>query len=297
MRRAVLVLVVACGSDPAPPDARPDVLGPRCDPQMPFATPEPVGGLNSPNDDVSARLSSDELFVAFARRTGAGTGFYDLYSATRTARDLPFDAPTLLATVNSVNSETWPTVSPDGLLLLFQSDRSTGKDHIYSSVRATVADKFGPPSIATALMDAERQPYLANNRALYFASAVRTGGQGMQDIWRTEIDSTGATSAPVTVLGGVNTPDDEITPTLTDDELRMFFRRTVGTELDIYTASRSSMADGFGAATPVPGLSMPGINEIPTWISPDGCSLYLEIADPAGGMGGDDLFVARRGTP
>ncbi len=297
MRHAALLLFVACGSDPALPDARPDVIGPRCDPQAPFGAPEPVGGLNSPNDDVSARLSPDELFVAFSRRTGAGTGLYDMYQATRTARDLPFETPTLLATVNSVNSETWPTVSPDGLLLAFESDRSTGTGHIYTSKRATVADKFGPASIAPALMDLERHPYLANNRALYFVSSLRTGGQGMLDIWRTEIDSTGATSTPVAVLGGVNTPDDEVTPTVTEDELHMYFRRTVGAELDIYTASRSSTADGFGVATAVPGLSMMGLNEIPNWISADGCSLYVQIVSPAGGMGGDDLFVARRGTP
>lgn len=295
MRHAALLLCVACGSDPALPDARPDVIVPRCDPQAPFA-PQPVGGLNSPNDDVSARLSPDELVVVFSRRTGAGTGFYDMYQATRAARDLPFDAPTLLATVNSVNSETWPSMSPDGLLLAFESDRSTGTNHIYTSKRATVTDKFGPASIAPALMDLEHHPYLANNRALYFASAVRTG-QGMFDIWRTEIDSTGATSTPVAVLGGVNTPDEEITPTVTEDELHMYFRRTVSAEHDIYTAARSSMADGFGVATPVPGLSMAGVNEIPNWISADGCSLYVQIASLAGGMGDDDLFVARRGTP
>jgi hypothetical protein len=269
----------------------------RCDPQTPFAAPVPVEGLNTVNDEASARLSPDELFVTFARRTGAGTGFYDLYSATRASRDLPFETPTLLATVNSVNSEYWPSVSPDGLLLVFSSDRSTGKSHIYSSKRASVADKFGPPTIAPALMDMEDHPMLANGRALYFSSVIRTGGQGMADIWRTEIDSTGATSTPVAVLGGVNTPDGEVTPAVTEDELHIYVRRATGGELDIYTASRSSTTDGFGAATAVPALATMGLNEIPTWISPDDCSLYVEITNPAGGVGGDDIYVARRGTP
>jgi len=264
---------------------------------MPFAAPEPVGGLNSPNDDVSARLSADELTVVFSRRTAAGSGLQGMYTAPRTSPDLPFDAPTLLATVNSVNSETYPTVSPNGLLLAFESDRSTGNAHIYTSVRATIDDKFNAPTIAPALMDNEHHPYLATDRALYFSSSLRTGGQGKLDIWRAEIDSTGATSTPTTTLGGVNTPEDEVTPTLTEDELQLFFRRTAGTELDIYLASRSSITDGFGAAVAVPGLAEPGINEIPNWIAPDGCSLYLEIANAANTMGGADLFVARRGTP
>jgi Tol biopolymer transport system component len=295
MRSVLLLLLAACGSDPALPDARPDVIVARCDPQTPFAAPVPVEGLNTVNDDVSARLSPDELLVVFARRTG--TGPYDLFQATRASRDVAFETPTLLATVNSVNSEYWPSISPDGLLLVFSSDRSTAKTHIYSSRRASVGDKFGPPTIAPALMDLEDYPFLANGRALYFASASRSGGQGLSDIWRTEIDSTGATSAPVAVLGGVNTPDAEVTPAVTQDELRIIFRRTTGGELDIYTSSRSSMADGFGAATAVPGLATPGLDEVPDWISPDGCSLYVELRGPVGGMGGSDFYVARRGTP
>jgi hypothetical protein len=297
MRRSCLLFLVACGSDPALPDARPDVTVARCDPQTPFAAPVPVDGLNTPNDDIGARLSPDELTVVFARRTGAGTGLYDLFTATRASRDVAFEAPTLLATVNSVNSEFWPSISPDGLLLVFSSDRATGKVHIYSSKRATLADKFGAPGIAPALMDLEDFPYLANNRALYFSSSVRTGGQGLADIWRTEIDSTGATSAPVAVLGGVNTPDAEVTPAVTEDELRIYFRRATGGELDIYTSARSSTADGFGAATAVPGLATPGLDEVPDWISPDGCSLYVELRSAPGGMGGSDFYVARRGTP
>jgi hypothetical protein len=297
MRPTLLLLLAACGSDPALPDARPDVTVARCDPEAPFAAPVPVEGLNSVNDDVSARLSPDELTVVFARRTGAGSGLFDLYSAIRASRDLPFETPTLLATVNSVNSEHWPSVSPDGLLLVFSSDRSTGKSHIYSSKRASVADKFGPPMIAPALMDLEEHPYLANGRALYFSSAIRTGGQGLADIWRTEIDSTGATSTPVAVLGGVNTPEAEVTPAVTEDELHIYFRRATGGELDVYTAARSSTADGFGAATAVPVVATPGVNEVPTWISPDGCSLYVQIVGATDGMGGTDLYVARRGMP
>jgi Tol biopolymer transport system component len=299
MRRAVLFVVAACGSDPATPDARPDVVTARCDASAPFQTPVPVGGLNSTSDDTAARFSSDELEVVFARRTGAGTGLYDLYTATRTARDQAFGTPMLLATVNSVNSEAWPTISPDGLLLVFESDRgSTPQNwHIYSSKRATVADAFGPPAAAPALVDLEQTPFLATGRSLYFISAVRSGGPGMYDVWRTEIDSTGATATPTLVMGGVNSPDAEVTPALTPDELRIFFRRTVGAEQDVYTASRASTTDAFGEATPVPGLATPGLNEIPTWISPDGCNLYVQLVAAPGGMGGDDLYVARRGSP
>jgi len=43
----------------------------------------------------------------------------------------------------------------------------------------------------------------------------------------------------------------------------------------------------------VPGLAEVGIDEVPTWVSPDGCALYIH-SDAAGGAGGIDLYVARR---
>lgn len=293
MRTAALLLLVACGSEPAMPDARPDVVLPRCDPNAPFQAPVPVAGLNTDGDDVCARLSPDELSVVFARRKM--TAPYDLYTASRPARDAPFETPALIATVNSINTDVWPTLSPDGLLLVLDSDRSTSISHIHVSKRAQTTSPFGPASAAPALMDREEHPYLANGRALYFSS-TRAGGQGMRDIWRTEIDSTGATSAPTEVLGGINTPDDEITAALTADELRIFFRRTTDAEPDIYMASRTTANDGFGSAMMVPGVSMPGVSEVPNWISPDGCSLYLHMNVP-GGSGGEDIWVARRGDP
>ncbi len=299
MRRAALLLLVACGGDPATPDARPDVFTPRCEPDAPFATPVPVEGLNTANDDTSARLSSDELEVVLGRRTGAGTGLYDLYTSKRATRTDPFPTPTVMATVNSVNSEVWPSSSPDGLLLVFETDRGVAANqwHIYTSKRTSTDVAFGPAISAPALMDLEQTPYLATDRSLYFISSVRTGGPGMFDIWRTEIDSTGATGTPTLVMGGVNTTDAEVTPALTPDELHIYFRRTVGTEEDVWTASRASVTEPFGEATAVPGLSTPGLSEIPTWISPDNCNLYVQLVAAPGGMGGDDLYVARRGSP
>lgn len=285
---AILAGVAACGSDPPVPDAMPDAA-PRCDVNAPFGTPVPVGGLNTELLDGCARLSPDELVVVFCRLRSTGT--FDLYTAQRASRELDFEPPELLATVNSVNSDLWPTMTSDGLLLLFESDRGTGISHIHVSRRASTAERFGTATAAPALMDAEIHPMLANNRALYFASAVRTG-LGLHDIWRAEVDSTGATSAPVALVGGVNSAENELTPAVTEDELHIFFRRTVGTEHDIYMASRSTVQDGFGAAVPV--LARPGVNEVPTWISADGCTLYLH-SDAPGGLGSEDIYVARRG--
>lgn len=294
MRQLGLVLLAACSGGSATPDASGDASK-RCDPTAAFQTPVPVDGLNTAGDDISARFSPDELTVAFARRDTAGSGQYHLYEASRASRSAPFAAPTLLVTLNSVSSELWPTTSPDGLLVALESNRSTGTYHIYTSTRAAKSDAFGAAKIAPALMDNDSQPYLANGRALYFTSATRAG-QGMHDLWRSEIDSTGATSTPTAIMG-VNTTADELAPTLSPDELTIYFARTTGAEQDIFTATRGSPSEAFGVTSAVPGLSSPGIAEAPNWISPDGCTLYVQITNGIGGAGGDDIFVARRGQP
>lgn len=287
------VLAAGCGSDKASPDAMPDAP-PRCDPSAPFAAPVPVDGLNTMLDDVTARLSRDELTVVFTRRQTSAV--YDLYQATRASRDAAFSNVELLATVNSVNSEVWPSLSVDGLTLAFGSDRGTpGMYRIYVARRAATTDRFAGAAAVAELMVHEVHPMLVNDHALYFTSPVRKG-QGLEDLWRAEVNADGSLGAPAALLGDVNTAAEEVAATLTEDELRVYFRRTVGIEPDIFTASRSTLNDGFGVATAVPGLSVAGINEVPTWVSADGCNLYL-FSDAPGGVGGQDLYVARRGEP
>jgi hypothetical protein len=246
----------------------------------------PVAGLNSPLDDGGARLTPDELTVVFSQKRSNGTT--DLYLATRASDDAAFDTPMLLGTVNSVSSELWPTLSPDALRLLFDSDRTTNKSRVYSSNRADVMSAFGPPSLVFALNDGDSEPMIANSLSLYFTSNMR-GGLGMGDIFRSVIDSTGTYGTPAAVIGGVNSAGDEVAPAVTADELFIAFAR----DNDIYLALRSSPQDGFGPATPIAGLATPSANEAPTWFSPDACHLYLQ-SDAAGGAGGLDIYMASR---
>ncbi len=290
---ALGLVAIGCGGDPATVDA--PVAGPRCDPTSAFGAPELIASLSSDLDDATARFSQDELTVVFSRRTGS---FFDLWTSTRPSLDEPFAAPSLMTTVNSVNNEAWPTLSPDGLVLMFDADRgSPGMYRIWSSTRASTSAPFGPPSQRAELMVSELHSALPTDRALYFSSAARPG-LGANDIWRAEISETGVLAIPVAVIGGVNTAADEVTPAVTADERQIFFRRTTGTapeplEDDIYTATRSTAQDGWGTSAKVPSLSMPGLSETPNWVSPDGCHLYLHAAIPTDPLR-NNLYVARR---
>jgi len=290
---AVGLVAVGCGGDPAPVDAPIDA-GPRCAPTAQFGAPELIASLSTDLDDVTARLSPDELDVVFSRRTGA---LYDLWTARRPSIEEPFGPAALLTSVNSVNNDVWPALSPDGLVLMFDADRTTpGSYRIWSSTRPSLTAPFGPPALRTELMPGEVHSMLPTDRAIYFASGARPG-LGAADIWRADINDRGVIAVPIALVGGVNTAADEVTPAVTADERQIFFRRTFGVapdlEHDIYTASRSTPQDGWGPSTAVTSLAVAGVAETPNWVSPDGCHLYLHAAI-AGDPMGANIYVARR---
>ena len=290
---ALVICLAACGGDGSKPDAPIDQPAARCDPNGAFGAPVLVTGINSDQDEACARLSEDELDVTFARVTGSG---YDLWRSSRPSIEEPFAAPALLTSVNSVSSDYWPTVSPDGLTLLFAADRTTPDVfHIWRSTRAAKTAPFGPPQPRGDLRDNDIHPLLANDHALYFASTVR-GGLGLAEILRAPVDASGAIGTPELLVGGVNTDVTEDAPAVTSDERLIFFRRLTAGETDIYTASRSTATDGFGASTPVPGLAQPNIKEVPNWISPDGCHLYFH-SDVATSSTGVNVWMASRPPP
>jgi len=285
--------MAACGDD-APAIDAPIDPGPRCDPMGAFGPPELIASLSTDLDDVTIRLSPDELDAVFARRTG---GLFDLWTARRPSIDEPFEAATLMTSVNSVNNELWPTLSPDGLTLFFDADRTMpGTFRMWSSRRVATTDPFGPPSPRAELMPGELHSALPTDRALYFASGARPGVGGA-DIWRADINESGVIAVPVELVGGVNTAGDEVTPAVTADERQLFFRRTTGmgtaVEEDIYLASRSTAQDGWGPAAPVPTVAVAGVSETPNWVSPDGCHLYFHAVLP-GGPALTNLYVVKR---
>lgn len=304
--RAVALAVAAavlsgCGEDPPPIDAAVDAA-PRCNVTKPFGEPELLDSLNSDFDDATPRLFPDELGIVFARRSAAGN--YDLWTATRTSRDEPFGAPSLITSVNSVNSDLWPSQSADGLTLIFDADRTTPNVfRIWMSTRASVSQPFGPPALRPELMNNEFHGILANDRALYFASTARPG-EGKADIWRADVSVTNTIGQPIALVGGVNTDEEEVAPALTPDERTIVFRRSTTTpavppatmdtvEYDVYIATRSTPQDGFGPSSKIDTLALPNITETPGWISPDSCAVYGHFNAP-GGPGGTNLYVVKR---
>ena len=272
-----------------------DASAPRCDPTAPFGEAVLVPELNSPSYDESARLTSDELTVYFSSARPGGVGDFDVYVATRSSIDEPFGAPSIVGGLNTAGRERSPTPTDDGLHLYV----STWVDDDWGLSRATrssVAVPFGALSVVGEL-DAvapaqEGQSYvLPDHRAVFYGSDMN----GVWNLFRAPYD--GMTfGAPLAISGAqINTSAYELFPVVTVDELTLVFVSTrPGGEggWDIWMATRATTADGFGAPTNLSVLNGPA-HEWPSWISTDGCVLYLTRYDPERSH---EIMVTTRGS-
>lgn len=298
--------VVACAGDHsgAPIDARAAVVdspdaapGARCDPTAPFGSAINLGSaVNTAANEATPRLTLDELTLVFSRLNTDGT--WDIYQATRAQITEPFGAPTVLGTINSVYTDVWPTLTPDALTIYFNTDRNnsmTGTEQVFSATRAAATADFGPPAVVSGFMANDNQPYVnPTGTAVYFSSGSRPDTTGGADLYRAPLDGSGNVGTAQVLIGDVNTPANEQVPAVTKDELTVFFCRNNAdnTDNDIYYATRASASAPWGSGTALPGFSTAGSEEVPGWVSPDGCDLYIydNGSDLPGAQGTDNLY-------
>lgn len=262
-----------------------------CDQIGTFDAPVPLTRFNMENSAGTPRLTADELELYFS--ASLGTADADIYRAQRSTSGQPFGAPVALSiTANESN----PSVSSDGLTLLFESSRVSGEGtHLYVSTRTSRIGEFGAASKvanvnSTTVTDADAQAFLtADGQELWFASN-RAGGLGDADIYRAVRNGSGFAS--VAAITALSSSGADWLPTLSADKLTIYLAssRAGGKGgFDIWTAHRSTASDGFPAPTPVPELNS-GANEYPGWLSPDNCRLYF-TSDIAGSQA---IYVATR---
>lgn len=113
------------------------------------AQPWPDGAsvteINAYGDPSQPCLTLDELIIVFTcHNMSGGVGGYDLWMATRDSIDLPFGPPVNLTELNSASSEGGPSISRDGLLMYFSSNRE-GPSYMYEAARQSLDEPFGTP--------------------------------------------------------------------------------------------------------------------------------------------------------
>jgi len=115
-----------------------------------WSSPEFLGPPIGLGSEGQAEFSADGLSLYFNSKRSGGYGKGDIWVSTRATTADPWGEPTNLGpNVNTSASEGYPSISSDGKVLFFNSDRpgiyNTSDYDIWMTTRATESDPWGPP--------------------------------------------------------------------------------------------------------------------------------------------------------
>lgn len=215
-----------------------------------FSTGTPLGkpfGSRDPEGSVCLTAAGDELYYSIIRDDG-GYANSDIYRVRRV--DGEWQQPDNCgANVNGNRSwESQPTISADGNLLIFASNRKGGQGgidlwrcHRLANGEWSRAENLGP-AVNTA--GNEKAPFLAaDGRTLYFLSDGWQGFGGY-DIYFANLDDPYG-NRPTNLGLPVNTESDELSFAVSADGRKAYFSGRLETsrssdilEFDLYPAAR-----------------------------------------------------------
>ena len=196
--------------------------------------------LNTPGNEGAHTMTADGrtlFFTACNRRDGRGQ--CDIYRSER--KGGTWSEPVNLgAPVNTRFSEKHPTISADGRMLLFTSDRpgGMGSYDIWASVR-TGNGWSAPVNLGDSVNTAglEQSPFLHPDRRTLYFSSDGWPGMGQGDLFYTRLDRNLQWTRPVNLGYPINTYHDEIGLTVNARGNTAYFAsdRGTGKDTDLYS--------------------------------------------------------------
>lgn len=278
-------------------DVAADVPKATCDPLTPFGAPVPVPELNSGADDSTPRLSPDELTVYLASTRPGHLGGGSIYLAKRAAKSAPFGTPALAPVINTNGGLVYHPAPSGDLLRIFLQVTGGGPTDLYLATRASIAVEFGTPAPLANVNSggSEFIPFVTPDGTSLYFSSNRAGSFLLYQ----SLAAGAAFGAPTLVpgLGSGNPSAVDTAPVLSADLLTIYFASTrvdAGSNAyDLLVARRTTPTGTFATATPVTELNdaNTGVSDVPSWLSADGCRLYM-TSDRAGGS--FDVYLATR---
>lgn len=304
---AVAPICVLLACDPEPVGIAVDIQASAFG-QAEWSDPVNLGApINSPANEAGPTLSHDGLALYFASNRVGGAGGNDLWIARRACRGCPWDAPVHLGSViNTANVEAGPSLSGDGHLLFFTSDRpgGPGLNDIYVSHRVNPTDDFGwgPPvalggGVNTSANDEQAAEYVPTaglgSTNFYF---TRIPAAGTADIYSATVSRAGATGGSATLVAELSDPvANDLGASLRGDgrEVVFFSTRTGGLGgNDLWIATRRSPHDAWSVPENLTPLNSTAADQQPS-LSSDG-SVLLFASNRNGGAGGQDIWMSVR---
>ena len=127
-----------------------------------------------------------------------------------------------------------------------------------------------------------------DQRPLGSLSELASDGGAVPEIWV-------PFGAPTLHPALLNAPASQVNPSLTADELELYYATHVDGTLDIWLCQRASSASAWGPLGKVIELSSPYMDELPE-VSADGLTMYFASDRPGGVAAGEHLWVSHRAT-
>jgi OOP family OmpA-OmpF porin len=203
--------------------------------------------VNTRAGDRGPTISADGKILIFESERDALQGSYDLYESTWS--NGRWSRPRNLKVINSLYYDGHASISADGQLLYFSSNRATkdSKDDdldIWVSRRNLQGVWQEPESVEVLNTDKhDSNATLSFDQSEIYFCSERSGGQGEKDIWKAE--RKGKTWVKLQPLPyPINTSEDDCNPQISaaSDQLYFASNRSKGYgEFDIYRIYRKSM--------------------------------------------------------
>lgn len=163
--------------------------------------------VNTAYDEHYACISPDGLELYFGGYTGehtrpGGYGASDLWVSRRATREAPWHEPVNLGpTINSAFIDARPTISPNGLLLFFDSSRpgGFGSLDLYVTKRTSLSHSWEEPINLGPLVntpDIEECARISADGSMLYWDSPRLGGYGGNDLWQAAIKGFGGALGP-----------------------------------------------------------------------------------------------------
>lgn len=255
-----------------------------CDLSKPFGTPTLVDNVNTSNDETGFATTRDGL-NAFMR-SGSSNAV-----ATRGSASVSFGASSTVqvAAINAQagnNGELKPT--SDGLILYyFHQDPATGDGLIFETARANAQAAFPAGTVVSvdlaSLNNAIDVVISDDGQTLYWL-AFNDFSMHAADRQDPKSFMNSRSAATFTMDTG--------SPTLSADELTLFYAGGVINNREIFVTTRNNKMAPFTPGVAAAELNSPK-DEFPAAVSHDGCTIYL-YSNRAGGIGGFDIYEAHR---
>jgi Tol biopolymer transport system component len=200
--------------------------------------------------------------------------------------------------LNTASNDEGLSLSPDGLVAYFSSDRPGGAGgfDIWMATRASTSDAFGSIVAVGGVNSAsnEREPRISRDglRLFFSSDQVTTNGSDIVVATRATALATFGTAA---ALANINSTSAEYEAFLTGDEQTIYFEsnRTGGLgSFDLYMATVGA-GGNFGTPQNVAALNSAG-SDTSAVLTPDGLTVYFASTRSAATM--YDVYVAHRST-